>query len=115
MCDKAILENAGTLKFLSECYKNEEICDKAVDDYRYALEFVPRYYKAQKICDKAVDTHSPTIKYITECYKTQRMCNKAVHVCFYLYLILFLGNMKLKKYASLYSSLIQQYIALINK
>ena len=30
MCDKVILENVGTLKFLPDCYKNPQMCDKAV-------------------------------------------------------------------------------------
>ena len=33
MCDKAILENGGTLKFVPDCYKNQEMCNKAVDNY----------------------------------------------------------------------------------
>ena len=37
MCDKAIQENSGTLKCVSDCYKKQEICNKAVDNYRHAL------------------------------------------------------------------------------
>ena len=29
-CDKAILENGGTLKSVPDCYKNQEMCNKAV-------------------------------------------------------------------------------------
>ena len=54
MCDKAILENAGTLKFVPYCCKNQETCNKAVENYPHALEFVPKCYKTQKIFDKAV-------------------------------------------------------------
>ena len=32
MCDKAILENGGTLKYVRDCYKNQEMCNKAVDN-----------------------------------------------------------------------------------
>ena len=32
MCDKAILENGGTIKFVPDCYKNQERCNKAVDN-----------------------------------------------------------------------------------
>ena len=39
MCDKAILENGGTLKSVPDCYKNKEMCSKAVANYPYALEF----------------------------------------------------------------------------
>ena len=28
MCDKAILENCGTLKSVPDCYKNQETCNK---------------------------------------------------------------------------------------
>ena len=41
MCDKAILENAGTLKYVLDCYKIQEICNKAFENYPHALEFVP--------------------------------------------------------------------------
>ena len=33
MCDKAILENFGTLKSVPDYYKNQEMCNKAVDNY----------------------------------------------------------------------------------
>ena len=48
ICDKAILENGGTLKFLPDCYKIQEMYNKAVDNYPYVLEFVPERYKTQK-------------------------------------------------------------------
>ena len=77
MCEKAILENGGTLKSVPECYKNQDLCNKGIDNYSHALELVPECYKTQ-----AVDTHLTTIKYFPECYRTQEMCNKAVHRCF---------------------------------
>ena len=40
MYDKAIVENGATLKFVPDCYKNQEMCNKAVDNYPHALEFV---------------------------------------------------------------------------
>ena len=48
ICDKAILENGGTLKSVPDCYKSREMCNEAVDNYSYALEFVPECYKTQK-------------------------------------------------------------------
>ena len=27
MCDKIILENGGTLTFISDCYKNQKMCN----------------------------------------------------------------------------------------
>ena len=76
MCEKAILENGGTLKSVPDW-----MCNKAVYYYPHALEFVPECYKTQNICDKAVPTPPPTIKYVSECYKTQEMCYKTVHRC----------------------------------
>ena len=70
--------------------------NKAVDNYHYALEFVPKRYKTQKICDKAVNTYPSTIKFVPECFMTQEMCDKAVNR-YFLYLILFLINIKIKK------------------
>ena len=48
------------------------------------------------MCDKAVDTYPSTINFVSECFMTQEMCNKVVNSCF-LYLILFLIGIKLKK------------------
>ena len=41
MCYKTILENGGTLKYIPDCYKNQEMCNKAVDNY-------PLFLNAQK-------------------------------------------------------------------
>ena len=99
MCDKAILENGRTLKSVSDCYKNQKMFNKAVNNYPYELEFVPECYQTQNMCDRAVNTYPSTIKFIPECPMTQEMCDKAVNRCF-LYLILFLINIKLKKCAT---------------
>ena len=61
VCQKAILENAETLKSIPDCCKNHEMCKKAVDNYPHALEFVPECYKTKKMCDKDFNTHSTTI------------------------------------------------------
>ena len=45
MCDKAILENGGTLKSIHDCCRNQEIYNKALDKYPHALEFVPECRK----------------------------------------------------------------------
>ena len=50
MCNKAILENGGTLKSVPDCFKNQEICNKVVGNCPHALEFVPECYKTQKVC-----------------------------------------------------------------
>ena len=49
------------------------------------------------MCHKSVDTHLSTIQFVPKCYKNQEMRYKAVNK-FFLHLILFLINIKLKKY-----------------
>ena len=97
MCDKAILENGETLKSVPDWCKNQEMCNKAVDNCSHALEFVPECYKTRKICDEVADTHPSTIEYVSDCCKTQE-CVMKQFIDVSLYPILFLINMKLKKY-----------------
>ena len=52
MCDKPILGNSRTLKFVPDCCENQEMCNKAVDNYPHALEFVPDCYITQKYVKK---------------------------------------------------------------
>ena len=68
MNDKAILEDGETLKYVPDCYKNQEMCNKAVDNYSYALEFVPECFMTQKMSDKAVNTSPSTIKFVPKCF-----------------------------------------------
>ena len=72
MCDKTILKNSGTLKSFPECYKNQEMRNKTDDNYLYALECVSGWYKTRKMCDKQL-------------------------IDAFLYLVLFLTDIKLKK------------------
>ena len=51
------------------------------------------------MCDKAISTHPTTMKFVPECYKTQGICYRTIHR-YFLYLILFLINIKLKKYVT---------------
>ena len=92
MCDKAILENGGTLKSRNQEIKNQEMCNK-VANYPHTLQFVPESYKTQKMWDKAVSTYPSTIKFVPECIMIQEMCDKSVNRCFW-HLILFLINIK---------------------
>ena len=47
MCNKAILEDSGTLKSVPYCYNNREMSNKAVENYLHVLEFDPKCYKTQ--------------------------------------------------------------------
>ena len=48
ICNKAFLENGGTLNPIADCYRNQEMCNKAVDNYPHLLGFVPKCYTTQK-------------------------------------------------------------------
>ena len=45
MCNKAVLENGGTLKSIPDYYKNQGTCNKTVNNYADTLEFVAKYYR----------------------------------------------------------------------
>ena len=47
MCDKAILENGGTLKSVPDFYKNQEMCNKVVDNYPHRLELFSELKKCE--------------------------------------------------------------------
>ena len=96
MCDKAILENGGTLKPVPDCYKSQGMCNKAIDGYPHELEFVPECHKDEKISEKSINTYTSTIKFVSECFVTQKCLMKQL-IDVSLYLILFLINIKLKK------------------
>ena len=100
ICDKTILESGGTLNSVPDCCKNQEMCNKAVENYPHALEFVPECYKTQNMRDKVVNSYASTIKVAPECLMGQKMCDKGL-INTFLNLILFLINIKLKKFVTL--------------
>ena len=84
MCDKATLENDGSVKTVHGCYKSQKIRNKAGNNYYHTLKFVSESFMTQKMCDKAFDNYPSTIKYVPEYYKTHEMF-KAVHRCFFVF------------------------------
>ena len=48
MCDKAVVENGGTLQFVPDNYKNKKMCNQAVDNDVYALKYVPEALNLKK-------------------------------------------------------------------
>ena len=52
MCGKAIQENSGTLRYVTDCYKSQEIHNKAVENYSHALKYVFQCFETQNMCDK---------------------------------------------------------------
>ena len=57
MRDRFLLENAETLMFFPDCYKNKQLCNKAVDNYSHTLEFVPDCFNIQNMCNKSHNTY----------------------------------------------------------
>ena len=72
------------------------MCNKTVDNYRNAWECVPERYKTQKACDAAANIYPFTIKLIPEYFVTQK-CKIKQLIDVFLYIILFLINIKYKK------------------
>ena len=67
MCDKAVAEKGGTLKFAPDSYK--KMCNQA-----------------QEMCDKVVYIFLSAIQFVSECFKTQEMDNKAVDICLFVFI-----------------------------
>ena len=80
MCNRATLKNCGTLGFVPNQCKTQEMCNNAVDNYIHALEFAPDWSNTQQICIKAVDYNPSTIKYDPDQYKTQKVCVKLLMI-----------------------------------
>ena len=99
MCDKVIIENDGTLKSVPDSSKNQEMCNKAVANCLHALEFVLKCYKNQKMCHKAVDTYSSTIKLFLNAVRLKKCVIEQI-IDTFLYSILLLIDIKLKKYVT---------------
>ena len=76
------------------------MCNKAVDNYFHSLEFVPECFMTQEMCHKAVNIYFSTITFAPECLMTRDMCDIAVNRWFFLYLLLFLIVIKIKKYVT---------------
>ena len=57
MCDKAVLENRGTLEPVPDWCKIQQVCDKSALENGVMLESAPDWYKTQQMCDKAVDDY----------------------------------------------------------
>ena len=76
MCNKSIVENGETLKFVPDNYKNQKMGSQAVDNYVDVLESVPKCFKPQEICEKAVATFHFVFNYFPALYKNQKISDK---------------------------------------
>ena len=57
MCDKAVDTHPTSIKFVSECYKYQEMCCRAVHGFFFFFDYNPDQYKAQWICDIVVSLY----------------------------------------------------------
>ena len=98
MCKYAIKKSSFLIRYVLDQFKTQQMYDKAISDG--TLKFVPYCSKDQHLCNnKALPNYPHALEFVPECYKTQKVCYKALYRCF-LYLILFLINIKLKKYVT---------------
>ena len=62
-----------TLRYISDQYKSQEVCDKAVLENGGTLTSVPDCHKKNKkkqICNKAVDNYIRQLEFVVDCHKT---------------------------------------------
>ena len=95
MCDKAILENAGTLKYVSGYYKNQEMFNKVDENYPH----VPECYKTQRYVLKLLILIRLQQNLFLNAIRLKK-CVIEKFIDAFLYLILFLVNIKLMKYVT---------------
>ena len=98
MCDKATLENDGSVKTVHGCYKSQKIRNKAGNNYYHTLKFVSESFMTQKMCDKAFDNYPSTKNMFLNTIRLTKFLKQFIDVS--LYLILFLINIKPEKYAT---------------
>ena len=94
MCDKAILENGGTLKSVPDCYKSQQMCDKAADNYHHALKFVPNCYMTHFMIKLSILILLQWNMFLIDLRLQKRVIEPLIDV--FLYLILFLISINLK-------------------
>ena len=73
------------------------MCNQTVDNYADALDYVPDCYKTQLMFIQAFDSNLYAMQFVAEYYNTQELCDKPVNAWFFLYLFLFLIDIRLKK------------------
>ena len=96
MSDKLIPENGVLLKSRYDCYNNQKRCDKADNNYSHELEFVPENYKTEIMKNKVVPK-----QFVAKVIRHKKCMIKLLILAF-LYLLLFLIDIKLKKCAQFF-------------
>ena len=82
MCDKVVNTYSSTKKFVSECYKTQQICVESVDDCLAASFYIPDPYKTQyqykidQMCDEAVDDCLAALIFFSDWFFTSKMIKK---------------------------------------
>ena len=78
MCHKAANRHPTTIKYVTECYKDQEICHKVVDRCFLVLDSILDQYKTQEICDLVVFWMVFLIRHSADKVMTQKMSDEAV-------------------------------------
>ena len=48
MCDKAVRIELGSLEYVLDHFKTQEMCDNAVRDHFFSLQYVPDWFVTQQ-------------------------------------------------------------------
>ena len=119
MSDKLIPENGVLLKSRYDCYNNQKRCDKADNNYSHELEFVPENYKTEIMKNKVVNNSQSALQFVPKQFVAKvirhKKCMIKLLILAFLYLLLFLIDIKLKKCAPFFlQKLLCQNIASID-
>ena len=76
MCNKAVDTDPSTIKFVSECHKNQEMCNRAVTRRFFVFDSIPYQYKTQEICDIVLSEDPFLIVYCPDI--TQKMFDEGL-------------------------------------
>ena len=76
MCNKAILKNGGTLEFVHERYKSQEMYDKAVNTCLFVFVSVPDRWKTQEMCNGVVFKDTLLLISCPKIHKSLKMCDE---------------------------------------
>ena len=96
-CNRKVLRNPRSLKFIPDIFKTQEMCNKAVGKDSCTLRFVsfqlwmhdmsnkaiekyiyPMMFNTQEMCENVVENDPYTLKFVPDHFNTEEICDKAV-------------------------------------
>ena len=80
MCNDAVHVEPGSLAFVPDHFKTEELCNEEVHRESCALDYIPDHFKIQEMCNEAMYNNPAVFLLIPDCFKIQEIYIKTVMV-----------------------------------